>query len=123
MLIHVALLLRTVDHRPFNHALPRDSFQIMFEKMKLEKEEGRGREPLGSADATQATEPRPPPGETPTPAPTQEDREGDALRARAVRLNERLRKLNSYSSLLNIATLMALTWHLVYLAQRISTPC
>ncbi|XP_030461498.1 uncharacterized protein LOC115681642 isoform X1 [Syzygium oleosum] len=97
--------------------------KIMFEKMKLEKEEGRGREPLGSTDATQATEPRPPPGETPTPAPTQEDREGDALRARAVRLNERLRKLNSYSSLLNVATLMALTWHLVYLAQRISTPC
>lgn len=93
----------------------------MFEKTKLEKEEGRGREHLGIAESTRATEPRPSPDET--PAPTQEDREGDALRARVARLNERLRQLNSHSSLLNIATLMALTWHLVYLAQRISAPC
>ncbi|KAK3427997.1 hypothetical protein EUGRSUZ_F04115 [Eucalyptus grandis] len=92
--------------------------KIMFEKMKLEKEEGRGREPT---ETTRVTEPRPTPGET--AALVQEDREGDALRARVTRLNERLRKLNSHSSLLNIATLMALTWHLVYLAQRISTPC
>ncbi|XP_048131389.1 uncharacterized protein LOC115755510 isoform X1 [Rhodamnia argentea] len=96
--------------------------KIMFERMKLEKEEGRGREHQGGAEATRATERRPPLPDD-AAAPTQEDREGDALRSRVARLNERLRKLNSYSSLLNVATLMALTWHLVCLAQRISAPC
>lgn len=94
----------------------------MFERMKLEKEEGRGIEHQGSAEATRTPEPRPPPPEE-AAAPTQEDMDGDAFRSRVAMLNERLRKLNSYSSLLNVTTLMALTWHLVYLAQRISAPC
>ncbi|XP_041017648.1 uncharacterized protein LOC121259909 [Juglans microcarpa x Juglans regia] len=65
--------------------------KIMFERIKMEKEEGRER---GT------------------------DSEQEIIRIRIVRLNDKLKKLNTYSSFLNILTLMALSWHLVYLGQR-----
>ena len=57
----------------------------MFERMKAEKEEGRG-----GGERT-----------------SEQD-----LRKKL----EKLSKLNTYSSWLNILTLMSLTWHFVYLA-------
>ncbi|XP_057746302.1 uncharacterized protein LOC130965553 [Arachis stenosperma] len=81
--------------------------KLMFERMKLEKEEGRGREDM-----------------TGEPATTTLGAEQDAFRSKILKLNEKLKKLNSYSSILNILTLMFLTWHLVYLAQRVHDgPC
>ncbi|XP_076953664.1 uncharacterized protein LOC143627821 [Bidens hawaiensis] len=36
-----------------------------------------------------------------------------------LKLNERLKKLNAYSSALNMFTLVALTWHMAYMGQRL----
>lgn len=112
----------------------------MFERIKLEKEEGRGRELFGGEHGRGQTNESSPVGESPASATAATttagggagtrlalpvaDRAGEAaLRARVAKLNEKLKILNSYSSLLNILTLMALTWHLVYLSQRLSQTC
>ncbi|KAI4375185.1 hypothetical protein MLD38_013089 [Melastoma candidum] len=87
--------------------------KVMMEKMKVEKEEGRGRD-LGPE--TRKGTGGPPAAET-------EEEEEEEVRERVRRLNCRLRKLNSYSSMLNVMSLMSLTWHLVYLAQRLSMTC
>ncbi|KAG7586747.1 hypothetical protein ISN45_Aa02g020170 [Arabidopsis thaliana x Arabidopsis arenosa] len=68
--------------------------KAMFERMKAEKEEGRG-------ERTSEQE----------------------LRRKLEQLSERLSKLNTYSSWLNILTLMSLTWHFVYVGQRLGTAC
>ena len=91
----------------------------------MEKEEGRGRDDF-VAKGSRATEP---PGvtnpaatktrEAPSPAATSSEQE--VVKSRIARLNERLKKLNTNSSLLNVLTLMAL--HLVYLGQRLSFNC
>ncbi|RDX68713.1 Transmembrane protein, partial [Mucuna pruriens] len=71
--------------------------KLMFERIKIEKEEGRGRE-----DMTMSGDPK--------VASTTTDH--DAVRSRIIKLNDKLKKFNSYSSLLNILNLMSLTWHL-----------
>lgn len=67
----------------------------MFERMKVEKEEGRGGERTNEQE----------------------------LRRKLEKLSERLSKLNTYSSWLNILTLLGLTWHFVYLGQRLGAAC
>ncbi|KAL8162431.1 hypothetical protein V2J09_013920 [Rumex salicifolius] len=93
--------------------------KVMYERMKIEKEEGRG----VSFQATRLDEPTdhtgtPPSATTTTTAAQRREDVGEA-KMKMERLNKRLRKLNSYSSLLNVMTLMGLTWHLVYLSQRL----
>ncbi|XP_028800417.1 transmembrane protein 205-like [Neltuma alba] len=82
--------------------------KVMFERMKIEKEEGRGRGDLTSelGKGNQHT-----------------TGEHDVVRSRIIRLNDKLKRLNSHSSLLNILNLMSLTWHLVYLAQCLHHNC
>ncbi|CAF1908951.1 hypothetical protein Bca4012_050053 [Brassica carinata] len=70
--------------------------KAMFERMKAEKEEGRG-----GGERTSEQE----------------------VRRKLERLSERLSKLNTYSSWLNIMMLMSLTWHFVYLGQRLGAAC
>lgn len=113
----------------------------MFERMKADKEEGRGHdisdmvEPM--TPATAATVTGLPASVTTTTTTTsaspagnfgtakfspqtekhnEETGAGNNLR----RLSIRLKRWNSYSSLLNVLTLMALTWHLVHLAKLMS---
>ncbi|KFK41626.1 hypothetical protein AALP_AA2G152200 [Arabis alpina] len=69
--------------------------KAMFERMKAEKEEGRGGERTSEQE----------------------------VRRKLENLSERLSKLNTYSSWLNILTLMSLTWHFVHLGQRLGTAC
>jgi hypothetical protein len=118
----------------------------MFERMKVEKEEGRGRDMADIIDppavpvATAATT-------TPTAAGARTPTDGtgtmrtakttttttssatapdaEMAKSKVVMLNKRLKQLNSYSSLCNVLSLMALTWHLVHLARRLqmSTAC
>ncbi|KAL0731627.1 hypothetical protein Bca4012_027721 [Brassica carinata] len=71
--------------------------KAMFERMKAEKEEGRG----GGGERTSEVE----------------------VRRKLEMLSERLSKLNTYSSWLNIMMLMSLTWHFVYLGQRLGAAC
>ncbi|KAI3785370.1 hypothetical protein L1987_44488 [Smallanthus sonchifolius] len=83
--------------------------KTMYERMKIEKEEGRGvavptRD--GVVDHSDATVMRP-------HANVVEERQ-DVLK-----LNEKLKRLNSYSSALNISTLVALTWHMAYMGTRV----
>ncbi|GAB2271910.1 hypothetical protein Dimus_006738 [Dionaea muscipula] len=100
--------------------------KVMFDRMKVEKEEGRGREgmaqPTRVMDTTfaEAAGPGAPaaPGTgthavAPHPALTRGQEEA---RAKLETLNNRLKKLNMYSSLLNLMTLMGLSWHLVYIS-------
>ncbi|KAK7312057.1 hypothetical protein VNO77_35596 [Canavalia gladiata] len=87
--------------------------KLMFERIKIEKEEGRGREDMRGERSSRTQE---------AYTGTQRTDE-DAVRSRIIKLNDKLKKLNSYSSILNILNLMSLTWHLVYLVQRIHQPC
>lgn len=100
--------------------------QAMFERMRLVKEEGRGRE--SSASEPRRVVEKPP--ATATTATTEApslvvaaSAEQEAVRARMAELRERLKSLSTNSSFLNVLTLMALTWHLVYLGQRLGVAC
>ncbi|WZY76682.1 hypothetical protein YC2023_023066 [Brassica napus] len=73
--------------------------KAMFERMKAEKEEGRG----GGGGGERTSE--------------------QEVRRKLEKLSERLSKLNTYSSWLNIMMLMSLTWHFVYLGQRLGAAC
>uniref|UniRef100_A0A0E0KQV0 TMEM205-like domain-containing protein n=1 Tax=Oryza punctata TaxID=4537 RepID=A0A0E0KQV0_ORYPU len=119
--------------------------KVMFERMKVEKEEGRGRDmadivdppvvtvAAGNTATTTTTVPTAVPAarnpadgaatgnnnmaakSSAAPAPV----DAQTSKNRVVRLNQRLKKLNGYSSLCNVLCLMALTWHLVHLARRL----
>ncbi|KAL9446254.1 hypothetical protein AB3S75_014009 [Citrus x aurantiifolia] len=97
--------------------------KVMFERMKVEKEEAKGRERqigetsrVTETEQGTATERR---AEGPAPVPVNPGQE--ELRTKMVKLSERLKTLNTYSSVLNLITLMSLTWHLVYLGQSLHT--
>ncbi|KAF2297373.1 hypothetical protein GH714_022042 [Hevea brasiliensis] len=98
--------------------LERLATKAMFEKLKIEKEEGRGRE-IPSGEGNRWAEAQP----VTAAAPVAENTEQREISTRIIRQNERLKKLNSSSSLLNIVTLMALGWHLVYLGQNLHGIC
>ncbi|XP_038996452.1 uncharacterized protein LOC120121044 [Hibiscus syriacus] len=105
--------------------------KVMFERMKMEKEEGRGRPDfLAEGRRTTETPSVADPaakisrkGPLPAPAAAPIGSEEEVIKSRMARLNERLKKINTNSSVLNILTLMALTWHLVYLGQRLTVTC
>ncbi|CAL0334307.1 unnamed protein product [Lupinus luteus] len=92
--------------------------KLMLERMKIEKEEGRGRDDMTSG--ARELDPKQPSTATTT---TTQGTEHDAVKSKIMKLNEKLKKLNSYSSILNILNLMSLTWHLLYLAQRLHPTC
>lgn len=92
--------------------------------MKMEKEEGRGRdmsdvaaEPVGltSRDASTTA-----PAEAYATAKSAAAGDLDPTKSRVVQLNKQLKALNSYSSFLNVLTLMGLTWHLVHLSRSLT---
>lgn len=97
----------------------------MFERMKVEKEEGRG---IDMADATTA-EPGPATSKKPStsraPATTMKvaGDEQQGAKSELVQLNGKLRRLNTFSSFLNILALMSLSWHLVHLARQMQHKC
>jgi hypothetical protein len=125
------------------------SSQVMFERMKVEKEEGRGRDMADIIDppaVTVATAATTTTTTTPTAAGARTPVDGTATvraakttttkspvtapdaemaKSKVVSLSKRLKQLNGYSSLCNVLSLMALTWHLVHLARRLqmSTAC
>lgn len=84
----------------------------MFERIKVEKEEGRGldKSESHSSEAAARTYGK----------KVRYNMDEDAVNRRLKKLNERLSRLNAYSSRLNLLTLMSLTWHFVYLGHRLS---
>ncbi|KAK6937995.1 protein of unknown function DUF4149 [Dillenia turbinata] len=92
--------------------------KVMFERIKVEKEEGRGRGSVEIADFEPITETSAPPRLSAQPV-MPERLEHQRIGQRVANLNQRLKKLNACSSLLNALTLMSLTWHLVYIGQRL----
>ncbi|KAK4413370.1 Transmembrane protein [Sesamum alatum] len=101
---------------------PRAS-KVMLERMKKEKEEGQATEPTGrvvDSDSTAATAGRVTGGGTTT---TKENQEAAAAKAEIIRLTATLQRLNSYSSFLNVLTLMSLTWHVAQLGQHLHAAC
>ncbi|KAJ3687807.1 hypothetical protein LUZ61_016971 [Rhynchospora tenuis] len=114
--------------------------KVMFERMKAEKEEGRGRdmsdmvEPVmtatppaavsgvASVTTTTTTATTAPVGSASfgtikTTSQSEMHNEETAAEIKLRTLSIRLRRWNSYSSLANVLTLMSLTWHLVHLAR------
>lgn len=89
--------------------------KAMFERMKLEKEDGWGAEVLNAG-----TEPVP---AAPHPASIGPGKKAAVAKSQIAQASGRLRRLNSYSSLLNVLSLMALCWHLVHLARRLESSC
>ncbi|KAK8967343.1 hypothetical protein KSP40_PGU014866 [Platanthera guangdongensis] len=92
--------------------------QAMFERMRLEKEEGRGMDVLNAG-----SEPAP---AGPPPAPISSGKKGvkaAAMKGQMSQASSQLRRLNSYSSFLNVLSLMALGWHLVHLSRRLESSC
>ena len=112
--------------------------------MKVEKEEGRGRDmvddivdppvvtvatptaattttvPTAAATARTGTAPVDGAGTGGKQAkPATAAADAEMSKSRAVTLSRRLKQLNGYSSLCNVLSLMSLTWHLVHLARRL----
>nr|GMD19158.1 Embryonic protein like [Ipomoea batatas] len=105
--------------------------KVMFERMKVEKEEGRGKVSTetehGGGDGV-----NPPAGAVRTATATeiaekklQRERAEEAAgkSSEMVRLSRKLKNLNSYSSFLNVVTLMSLTLYLAHLGQRLHVAC
>ncbi|WZZ72425.1 hypothetical protein YC2023_083795 [Brassica napus] len=84
----------------------------MFERIKVEKEEGRGLDKSESHSSEAAART--------CGKKVRYNMDEDAVNRRLKKLNERLSRLNAYSSRLNLLTLMSLTWHFVYLGHRLS---
>ncbi|CAI9755955.1 unnamed protein product [Fraxinus pennsylvanica] len=136
----------------FFYLEPRSS-KVVLERMKKEKEEGRGKEGFTTEPSSQvmdaltdraatstgkeglvmeqlsgvtdraATGTH---GERSTDASSRQDAAQDrtekaAGKAQLLRLTGILKGLNQYSSLLNVLTLMSLTWHLVNLGQHLNS--
>ncbi|KAG8389662.1 hypothetical protein BUALT_Bualt01G0002200 [Buddleja alternifolia] len=96
--------------------------KVMFERMKKEKEEGRGKEGASGGRVVEAATESVDKGITTTEGATQEQQQPE--KAGVIRgSREILRRLNSYSSVLNVLTLMSLTWHLLHLAHHLHTVC
>ncbi|KAL3845653.1 hypothetical protein ACJIZ3_003056 [Penstemon smallii] len=103
--------------------------KVMFERMKKEKEEGREKEghtttdnaTVGGVDSIGEIAGRV--TTTMKEGGKEKPEEVAAAKSEIIRLSEVLRRLNSYSSFLNVLTLMSLTWHLVHLGQRLHTVC
>ena len=107
--------------------------QVMFEKMKMEKEEGRGTGdvsitptaevidsvPTDEAESTASTTTKTTTTAAKATSPPAQQEEDEA-KSKISKLDRRLKQLNSYSSLLNITTLMGLTWHLMYLGEHLA---
>ncbi|KAL3353880.1 hypothetical protein AABB24_018518 [Solanum stoloniferum] len=95
--------------------------KVMFERLKLEKEEGRGSHIFTvEPSSTRGVESVLDPTKTTTTKPAEKSPEQSAaevVKPQVVKLSQKLKKLNSYSSFLNVLTLMALTHHLVHLTQ------
>jgi hypothetical protein len=71
----------------------------MFERLKVEKEDGRIRETGNPAEAIAAA--------------------SDDNKKKLTAMNERFKMLHSCSSALNMITLAGLTWHLWHLSRRL----
>ncbi|CAH2033631.1 unnamed protein product [Thlaspi arvense] len=85
--------------------------KAMCERIKVEKEEGRGHGASESHSSEAAVR------------TGREKVKKKIDQQRLTKLNERLSRLNGYSSRLNLLTLMSLTWHFVYLGHRLSLTC
>lgn len=102
--------------------------------MKLEKEEGRGStthtttttyttDPTTGAKAADTFAEVAGRGTTGGVASPEKAEEAAAAKSEIFRLSELLRRLNSYSSFVNVLTLMSLTWHLVHLGRNAHVVC
>ncbi|XP_043710185.1 uncharacterized protein LOC122659099 [Telopea speciosissima] len=98
---------------------PRAS-KVMFERMKIEKEEGRGTD---GADIVINKPPAPSHSQPVGVASTASTINGSSAADKGRVLNQRLKRFNTHLSFLNILTLMALTWHLVDLGHRLHFTC
>ncbi|KAL9682260.1 hypothetical protein QQ045_014055 [Rhodiola kirilowii] len=104
------------------HYLEPRASKVMFERMREEKEEGRGRDPYLVSEPTRSTTTTKPTvtSDVHSTGTQEKPTTNDKSQDRIVFLSQRLKKLNSQSSLVNVLSLMSLTWHLVHLSQRLN---
>ncbi|KAM3233058.1 hypothetical protein P3L10_018417 [Capsicum annuum] len=101
--------------------------KVMRERIKLEKEEGKGKDAFSVEPSTSSVDAFEDPtgagiGAQTTTEETLETKqelseEAQRVKPQVERLSQRLKKLNVTSSVLNGLSLMGLTYHLVYLSQ------
>ncbi|KAM3308347.1 hypothetical protein P3S67_010091 [Capsicum chacoense] len=101
--------------------------KVMRERIKLEKEEGKGKDAFSVEPSTSSVDTFEDPtgariGAQTTTEETLETKqelseEAQRVKPQVERLSQRLKKLNVTSSVLNGLSLMGLTYHLVYLSQ------
>ena len=94
------------------------NLQVMFERIRVENEERKGQE---SSRVEPGKEGEPTTGASDPQVMGRLDQE--TVNNQILELNEMLKKLNAYSSFLNILTLMVLKLHLVYVAHRLYMTC
>ncbi|WKA11299.1 hypothetical protein VitviT2T_028812 [Vitis vinifera] len=92
--------------------------KVMFERIRVENEERKGQE---SSRVEPGKEGEPTTGASGPQVMGRLDQE--TVNNQILELNEMLKKLNAYSSFLNILTLMVLKLHLVYLVHRLYMTC
>ncbi|CAM8998952.1 unnamed protein product [Rhodiola kirilowii] len=105
------------------HYLEPRASKVMFERMREEKEEGRGRDPYLVSEPTRKTTTTTKPvinSDVHSTGTQEKPTTNDKSQDRIVFLSQSLKKLNSQSSLVNVLSLMSLTWHLVHLSQRVN---
>ncbi|CAN8291883.1 unnamed protein product [Cochlearia groenlandica] len=88
--------------------------KAIFDRIKVEKEEGRGLDTAESQLARTSGDNK---------VIKKMNNKDPVVEQRLTKLNERLSRLNVYSSRLNLLTLVSLTWHFVYLGHRLSLTC
>ncbi|CAN1171897.1 Transmembrane protein 205 [Linum perenne] len=88
--------------------------KAMFERLRMEKEEGRGREQETQRHQLADAGPAAAGAEL-----AEDDSTEEEAKTKMAELNGRVKKLNLYSSYLNIGSLMSLTWHLVHLGHNL----
>lgn len=97
----------------------------MFERMKVEKEEGTGRDAYLVSEHTRTQEPimvatAEATHNSSVAGPGGRLTEEEVRESQIPHLSQRLKRLNAYTAIVNILTMISMTWHLAYLGKRLA---
>ncbi|CAM8885070.1 unnamed protein product [Rhodiola kirilowii] len=99
--------------------------RVMFERMKVEKEEGMGRDAYLVAEHTRTQEPiivatADATTSSTVAGPGGRLTEEEVTQSQIPHLSEKLKRYNAYTTILNMLTMMSMAWHLAYLGRRLA---
>ncbi|CAM8877613.1 unnamed protein product [Rhodiola kirilowii] len=99
--------------------------RVMFERMKVEKEEGMGRDAYLVAEHTRTQEPiivatADATTSSTVTGPGGRLTEEEVTQSQIPHLSGKLKRYNAYTTILNMLTMMSMAWHLAYLGRRLA---